>query len=112
MAGGSVVVVTVTGGGCTTMVRARVAFRVPLVARTVKLLVPAAVGEPAITPAADSVSPPGSAPLARLQVKLPVPPVAASGWLYATPTVPSGRVVVPMATGGSCTTMVSARVPL
>lgn len=62
---------------------------------TVKLMVPAAVGVPEMAPAVLRDSPAGSAdPLARLQLSVPVPPVAARVALYAVPTVPPVRVVV------------------
>ena len=48
------------------------------VTRTVKFDVPAVVGLPEMTPAADRVSPAGSEPDASDQVSGPVPPVATS----------------------------------
>ena len=62
---------------------------------TVKLLVWAVVGIPEMTPAVLKVKPAGSDdPEASDQVYGVVPPVAVRVWLYATPTVPLGRVVV------------------
>ena len=54
----------------------------PSVARTVKLLVPAAVGVPASAPLdALSVSPAGSDPALIAKVYAPLPPVAVIVWL-------------------------------
>jgi hypothetical protein len=63
---------------------------------TVKFEVPAAEGGPLITPPALRVRPCGSAPPLRDHWNGCVPPVAASGWLYAEPTLPCGSVVVVM----------------
>jgi hypothetical protein len=64
------------------------------VTRTVKLEVPAAVGVPLRTPAADRLRPAGSAPAETDQLYGVVPPVAASDWLYDAPIVPAGSEVV------------------
>ena len=62
---------------------------------TVKLVVPAAVGVPEITPVdAFRVNPAASDPELTDQVSLPVPPVAASCVVYAEPTTPGGRLAV------------------
>ena len=65
-------------------------------ALTVNVDVPAVVGIPLITPVlAFSVRPPGKLPALTLHV-IEAVPVAARVWLYAVPTVPSGRLVVVM----------------
>src|SRR5438128_10895987 len=61
---------------------------------------PAVEGVPAIRPLAPSARPGGSAPEAMLHAYGRVPPVAASVVSYATPTVPAGRVLVAMPSGG------------
>ena len=81
------------------MLSARTLLEPALVACTVKVDVvpaaPAGDGVPLITPVdAFSASPPGSAPDTTDQLYGPLPPVAASGWLYAVPDVPLARVVV------------------
>jgi hypothetical protein len=63
-----------------------------LAALTVKVNVSAADGVPEITPAAESVKPPGKLP--SLLHVMGASPVAASVWLYAVPTVPPGNAVV------------------
>ena len=79
VASGSEAVVTVRGGGSTTMLRTLVALLPPLSAtRTVKLEVPTAVGVPVIAPPALSVRPAGSTPAIRDQVFPPLPPAAES----------------------------------
>ena len=50
------------------------------VARTVKVLDPAAVGVPETVPPVESVNPAGSVPLASAHVYGGVPPDAASAW--------------------------------
>jgi hypothetical protein len=60
------------------------------VARTVKVLDPAAVGAPAMVPPV-SVNPAGKVPLASDQVYGAVPPDAASDCEYAVPTTPLGN---------------------
>ena len=58
----------------------------------VKLLMPALVGVPEITPVdALNASPAGRAP-ERLNVSVPLPPDAVTVWLYAVPTMPAGNV--------------------
>ena len=65
-------------------------------ALTVKLAVPAAVGVPLILPVPlFRLRPSGRAPLLMLHV-MGVVPVAVRIWLYASPTLPSGRVSVVM----------------
>ena len=78
---GSVAVVMVSAA-VIVMVNDLVAVCPPPVTLTVKLNVPAAVGVPARLPAdVSSVIPAGSAPVDIDQVNVPLPPVAASGWL-------------------------------
>jgi hypothetical protein len=70
-----------------------VSFPAALVAFTVKVNFPVAVGDPEITPVVSArIKPVGNEPLSRLHV-IP-PPVAASVWLYAVCAVPSGNVAV------------------
>src|SRR5689334_4786077 len=98
--------------GCTTKTNVSAAFTVMLncfvvvccgvlesAACTVKLNVPIAVGVPLITPAELRVNPPGNGPEpeASDQVIVPIPPVAASCVLYATPSLAAGRVAVVIA---------------
>src|SRR5437870_4619973 len=84
----------------TTMLRACVAVSATLAACTVKLEVPPVVGVPVIAPVpAFSDTPVGSAPVVIDQAYVPLPPVAASVWLYAVPVVALGSVVVVTATG-------------
>jgi hypothetical protein len=64
------------------------------VAWTVKFAVPAAVGVPAIAPAALSVSPAGRFPDVTDHVYGLLPPDAAKFWEYADPTVAFGSVLV------------------
>src|ERR1700683_376249 len=66
---------------------------------TLKLLSPAVVGVPVITPALLNVSPVGRFPLATDQVYVPEPPVAARVALKLLLTVPWVSVVVVMVTG-------------
>ena len=64
-----------------------------------KLLDPATLGVPEITPVdAFSDRPAGSVPVAAY-VYGPVPPVAVTVWLYAVPAVPAGNVVGSTVTG-------------
>ena len=70
-------VVVITGGAVITMDNALVSLPTLLVAFTVKLEVPATVGVPDITPAAESVKPVGRLPLANDHV-IGVVPVAVS----------------------------------
>ena len=72
----------------------------------VKLEVPAAVGIPEITPAPVRLNPGGKLPAVSDHVYAGVPPVAASVWLYATETVPLGRLAV-VTNKGVATTMLS-----
>ena len=67
-----------------------------LVALTVKVNVPAAVGLPVIVPLLASVKPFGKLPLTLVHV-IGVVPVAARVRLYAVPVVPFGRDAVVMA---------------
>jgi len=75
----------------------------PPVTWTVKLEVAAVVGVPLRTPAEDRPSPAGSVPAVTDQLYGVVPPVAASVWLYAVPTVPAGSeaVVIERDTGAA-----------
>jgi hypothetical protein len=66
---------------------------------TVKLLSPAVVGVPVITPALLNVSPAGRFPLTTDQVYVPEPPVADRGTVKLVLTVPWASVVVVMVTG-------------
>jgi hypothetical protein len=65
----------------------------------VKLNGPRADGVPEITPPLDSDKLVGKAPVITDHVYGPVPPVAASVWLYGVPIVPLGRLVVVTTTG-------------
>jgi len=76
----------------------------------VKLDVPAVVGVPVIAPPALIESPAGRLPEFTDHVRGAVPPVAASVWLYATPTVSAGRLAVVML-GAALITIESALVP-
>jgi hypothetical protein len=81
------------------------------VTRTVKLEVAAAVGVPLRTPVADRLRPAGSVPAETDQLYGVVPPVAASDWLYAVPTVPPGsEVVVTVGATAALTVRLTARV--
>ena len=77
------------------MVKLRLAFA-PLesTAWTVNVESPAAFGVPEIAPVLERVRFAGSAPELTDQVTLPVAPLAARGAEYATPMLPSGRLVV------------------
>ena len=69
-----------------------------LVALTVKVEVPAAVGVPLISPVSlFRLRPVGQSPFSTLHVMGAVPS-AARVWLYASPTLPSGRASVVMVT--------------
>jgi hypothetical protein len=59
--------------------------------RTVKFAVPAVVGVPVITPAADNVRPAGGVPDVTDHKYGGAPPLAAKLWEYAAPTMPFGR---------------------
>jgi hypothetical protein len=74
----------------------------------IRFTVPAVVGVPSRTALELNVSPSGSAgePLARLQVKGGVPPVAAKFVLYAWFTVPAGSEVVVINSGGGAALIV------
>jgi hypothetical protein len=72
-----------------------VPFPAALAALTVKSNAPAAVGIPEMV-FPESVKPPGKSPLSTLHVMGAVP-VAASVWLYAVPTSPSGNDAVVIA---------------
>ncbi len=75
-------VLTTIGAGATTIESGTVteALRVS-VARATNDAVPAVVGVPVTVPFGFSVRPAGSAPLSRVQLIAPVPPVAASAAL-------------------------------
>ena len=70
------------------------------VTRIVKTKTPAAVAVPLITPLGDSVRPSGNPPEARDHVYGVVPPVAVNVCEYAPPTLPEGRDVVVIESGG------------
>jgi hypothetical protein len=81
------------------MLKAFVAFTVPLAALTMKLAVPIKVGVPEMVPLlGDKVRPRGRLPLpsASVQMTASEPPVAISVALYDVPTVPRGSEVVVM----------------
>src|SRR6202011_2139593 len=94
---GKVVVVIASGATVTTMLNALAAACCGVLesfAFIVKFDVPAAVGVPEITPVAVfSVRPAGNPPI-KVHVIGAVPPLVASGWLYAVPTVPLGSEAV------------------
>ena len=80
------------------------------VAFTVKFDVPAVVGVPVIAPVvAFKIKPTGSVPFSTAHI-IGVVPVAASLWLYALFTVPSGREAV-VIVGGAVMTMLRVFVP-
>src|SRR6185295_14426799 len=64
--------------------------------RTVKLVVPVAVGVPVIVPPVLRLSPAGRELADSDQVRGAVPPVAAIVWEYTMPTVPPGNKPVVM----------------
>jgi hypothetical protein len=98
-------VVVITGGMPTIIiVNAFVSLPPLLVAFTVKLNVPAAVGFPEITPAPLIVKPFGNVPLSSVHVTGAVP-VAVRVWLYAVPIVPFGSEDV-VITGGMPTIII------
>jgi hypothetical protein len=101
--------VVIAGAALIAILNARVAVAPTLSATfAVKLAVPDAVGVPVIDPVeALSASPAGSAPAERDHDSAPVPPVAASVWTYATPTVSPGRLAVVIA-GAAFVTIESA----
>jgi hypothetical protein len=78
----------------------------------VTLEAPAVVGVPPITPVADKLKPAGSVPEDTHQLYGAVPPVAASVWLYAVPTVPAGSEVVVTASDAAASTIVTLRAPV
>jgi hypothetical protein len=65
---------------------------------------------PLIAPPADTVSPAGNDPEGTDHEYPPVPPVAASVWLYKVPTVPLGSEIVVILKGGAARVMLSALV--
>jgi hypothetical protein len=73
------------------------------VTRIVKAKTPGAVGVPLIMPPEDSARPSGNAPEARDHVYGVVPPVAVNVCEYAPPTLPEGRDVVVIESGGGST---------
>jgi hypothetical protein len=96
---GNVAVVIVGEAATIVMDNSLVPFPAELAALTVKLDVPSpsAVGVPEIVPVSSArLKPAGNVPLSRCHV-MGVSPLAASVWLYATPTVPPGNVVVVIA---------------
>jgi hypothetical protein len=81
------------------------------VTRTVKLVVPSAVGIPSRTPAADRLRPAGTLPADTDQLYGVVPPVAASVWLYAIFTAPAGsETVVIVGAAAALTVRLTGRV--
>ena len=73
---------------------------------TVKLAVPAAVGVPLILPVvSSSVRPSGRAPPIMFHV-MGVVPSAVRVWLYASPTLPFGRLLVVMVGAAAFSLMV------
>jgi hypothetical protein len=105
---------TEIAGGAMVMLRAFVCEHTPSlppeasVTLTVKLVVPLAVGVPVIAPALLKASPAGSEdPLAKLQLRVPAPPVACRLALYAVPMAPLAKVVVEIL-GSSETTTAAA----
>jgi len=98
-------VVIESGGGSTVRANDFVVVRDALSRTwTVKFAVPAVVGIPLITPAADNVRPAGGAPVVTDHAYGGVPPVAAKLCEYAVPTVPFGRGdAVVIASGGGST---------
>ena len=67
---------------------------------------PARNGMPEISPAASMVKPSGNDPAIIVHVRVPLPPVACSCWLYAVATFPLGSDVV-VIVGGAGRSMVS-----
>ena len=80
-------------------------------ALTTKLNVPGCIGVPEITPAFERVKPFGKLPPVILHV-MGVVPAACNVWLYATPTVPFGRVVVVIVGGASVAGNTAVTTPL
>ena len=82
-----------------------------LVALTVKVAVPSAVGVPLISPVSAFRLRPAGRPPSMLHV-IGAVPVAVRVWLYASPTLPSGRVSVVMvgAASGALTVTVQVAV--
>ena len=77
---------------------------------TVKLAATGIVGVPEITPALLRLSPAGSVPEARVQVSVPLPPVAVSVVLYAVPTVPPANAPLVVIAGAGCTVIFTVAV--
>jgi hypothetical protein len=78
-----------------------------------KLAVPAVVGEPLITPAAENVRAAGKAPDVMDHKYGGVPPVADIVWEYVEPTVPAGKgEAVDTKSGGGFTVIEKALVPV
>jgi hypothetical protein len=76
---GKFAVVTLSDAGAIAMLNGLVAVAPELsFTCAVNVAVPAVVGVPLIPPAADNVSPDGSAPTVTLQVLPPLPPLAVS----------------------------------
>ncbi len=99
------VVVIESGGGSTVRANDFVVVRDALSRTwTVKFAVPAVVGIPLITPAADNVRPAGGVPIVTDHAYGGVPPVANKLCEYAVPTAPFGRGdAVRIETGGGST---------
>ena len=104
---GCVVITGAANAASIVMVIARVWFPAAFVALKVTLLfVTAAVGIPDSRPPAERLKPAGNVP-ALISHVIGVVPVAASCWLYPTPTLPFGSVVV-VILGGVWTVRVAA----
>ena len=88
------------------MLKAFVAFTVPLEAFTVKLNNPRAVGVPEMTPLEGRLNPFGKNPSASDQTT--PAPVAVSVALYGLPTSPSGKDDVVITMTGESTVRVAA----
>ncbi len=72
---------------------------------TVNVEAPEAVGVPEMVPRLLKDRLAGSDPVTTVQLSVPAPPVAASAWVYAVPTVPLGNEVVVMLGNGVTTTV-------
>ena len=99
---GSDAVLTDKGGTVTVSVNACVSdVCAASVTLTVKPAAPDPVGVPLMTPAPERLRPAGKDPDETDHVYAPVPPLAASVWLYAVPKVALGREVVVIRSGGA-----------
>jgi hypothetical protein len=113
---GEVVVMDGGGGRLIVILRACVAdcgaTVLESVTLTVKFVVPLGpVGVPVMAPPLLSVRPGGNVvPPLRVNVSVPAPPVAATVWLYAVPSVPAGSGEVVVIAGTAVTVIVTAAV--